>query len=296
MDFSIIITSYNRASVLKELLKNLEKQTDPAFEVVVAIDGSTDNTEQMLGELETSYPLKWINTHCKSYGLAVARNRGILAAEGELVAILDDDSFPQPGFVEAHKRVARQQTITGGPRTPAGSDDPRQAWKMQELNKLPACQPVSFDTRRRNWPSAVITECNISLFRQDIIDMGLFSERLKLYGFIGQEFFARAEHFGFTYQYNPDAKMLHYRQIDGDNELTQRKKNRQIKIAEAIRPVLMTPQHFKAQAQWAQGKSSNPPVDVKLPPFKLRASLQFPYRYTRRILAGLRHKLRNKVT
>ncbi len=119
MTLSIVITTYNRASVLVKLLVALDSQSDPDFQVVVAIDGSTDDTEEVLKSLSPKFELKWLNTHCTGYGLAIARNMGILAASGEIVAILDDDSFPRTGYVAACKNSAKKGVITGGPRYPA---------------------------------------------------------------------------------------------------------------------------------------------------------------------------------
>jgi glycosyltransferase involved in cell wall biosynthesis len=190
---SIVITTYNRASTLKKLLLELENQTDMGFQVVVAIDGATDNTESVLAGLRTSYPLKWINTYCKKYGLAVARNQGILASDGDAIAILDDDSSPVKQFVAAHKESVSNRTITGGPRNPANLEDSRMIWKMDQLARLPFCSPLTIPEMRKQWPDAYLIENNICLYRQDWIDLGLFSERVKLYGFIGQSHVASTE-------------------------------------------------------------------------------------------------------
>ncbi len=293
MLLTIVITTYNRAEVLKRLIDCLEKQSDTDFQVVVAIDGSTDNTEEMLKGLQPGYELKWINTHCQDYGLAVARNEGILAADGKAVVILDDDSIPDAGMIAAHKQSVRRKTITGGPRNPADSDDKRLAWKMEQLDLLPNCKPIPLKRMRQKWPNAYLVENNICLYRQDWIDIGLFSERLKMYGFIGQEFFARAEYLGYSFQYNPAAAITHQGQLEGDNGLHQAKKKRQTRISEAVRPALMTPEHFNAQVRWAHGQSVAPRADIKLPPYKLQAGMLFPYRYLRRTLADLKRKMRN---
>lgn len=293
MILTIVITTFNRAAVLKQLLESFADQSDPDFQVVVAIDGSTDGTEQMLQGMKTPYVLKWVNTHCTGYGLAVARNLGILAADGEIVAILDDDCFPVRDFVAAHKRSARRHTITGGPRTPADPSDVRQVWKMRELDRLPPCEPITFQRLRQNWPTAVTTECNICLYKEDLVEMGLFSERLKIYGFIGQEFFARAEHFGYSYQYNPDAEIVHRRQDDGDNELFLWKKKWQTMIATALKPSFMIPHQYAIQVKWAKCMAEKHPTPCELPPFPKSAWIAFPYRFLRNRAGDVRRRLRD---
>jgi GT2 family glycosyltransferase len=294
MLLTIVVTTFNRKNVLRRLLESLEEQSDSDFQVVVAIDGSTDETEQMLRTIQTSYSLKWVNTHCKKYGLAVARNMGILAADGEMIAIIDDDCFPSPKYVASHKHSVKHLTITGGPRTPASNKDIRQKAKMLELDRLPACEAFTFRRLRQEWPRAVATECNICMYREDLINMGLFSERLKIYGFIGQEFFARAEHFGFQYQYNPEAEMVHHRQPVGDNELTRWKRKWQTIMASALRPSLMNPRQYEAQVHWAKRMSDLYPEHVKLPSLPLSIWVGFPYRFVRNRAGDVRRHLRNR--
>lgn len=232
-----------------------ERQTDRNFEVIIAIDGSDDDTEMVLAGMSQTFPLRWINTHCKGYGLAVARNLGILTACGQAVVILDDDSFPQPSFVAAHRKAVAPGVITGGPRIPSDPSAMRMVWKALELGKLPSLEPMTIPNLRHNYPNAYLIENNICLLRDDWLSMGLFCERLKLYGFIGQEFFGRAEYLGIFYQYAPQAIVTHHGELEGDNGLTRRKKKRQIALAGLFRPSLMQPHQYQAQIRWAKAKS-----------------------------------------
>ena len=293
MTLTIVITTFNRGAVLKRLLESLGDQSDPDFQVVVAIDGSTDATEEMLQATRTPFPLGWVNTNCKEYGLAVARNLGVLAADTDLVAIIDDDCFPGADYVAAYKRSARRRTITGGPRTPELASDTKQVAKMLELDRLPKREAIAFDRLHREWPKAVATECNICMYRDDLIGLGMFSERLKIYGFIGQEFFARAKHFGFKYQYDPDARIVHRRQRVGDNDLSKWKRTWQIAVAKALRPSLMNPGEYGLQVQWAHCMSQSYPAACKLPPFPKSAWIAFPYRFVRNRAGDVRRQVRN---
>jgi glycosyltransferase involved in cell wall biosynthesis len=280
MDLSLVITTYNRADVLERLLRSLESQTDRDFQVVVAIDGSTDHTVSMLQELQVGYDLKWVNTHCTGYGLAIARNSGILESDGDAVAIIDDDSIPSPNFIAAHKISCSRNVITGGPRNPANKDE-RMEWKMLELSRLPPLTPMTIEDLRSEWPNVYLVENNICLLRQDWISMGLFSERLKLYGFIGQEFFARAAHLGLRYQFNPTASVQHHGDFEGDNGFHRRRKLRQTRLATLIRPALETPEQFQAQIDWATAMATGRPIS-KLPGFALDAGFLLAKRLVRK--------------
>jgi len=293
-DLSIVITTYNRARVVERLLGSLEAQSDRDFQVVVAIDGSTDGTAQMLAGLRPEFDLAWVDTECTGYGLAVARNMGILRAEGRAVVVLDDDSFPDPGFVAAHKAAVAPGVITAGPRFPADPEgDPRLAWKARELMRLPPLMPLTIPEMRRDWPTAYLLENNICLLREDWIAAGLFSERLKLYGFIGQEFFARAEFLGLTYQLCPQAAIRHHGELAGDNGLHNSGKKRQTRRAELLRPTLMTPRHFEAQIAWARARADGTPPPP-LPSWQWQARLALPWRALRRVLGQGRRWVRKK--
>jgi len=292
VSLTIVITTYNRKRVLEELLESLSSQEDKEFEVVVANDGSSDGTDEMLASIRTPFPLRSVNTHCEGYGLAVARNLGILEARTDLVAIIDDDCFPETGFVAAHKRSARRKTITGGPRTPALATDTLQHAKMLELARLPPCEPIGFDRLRREWPKAVATECNICMYRDDFLALGLFSERLKIYGFSGQEFFARADHDGFCYQFNPDAAIVHRRQAVGDNGLSRWRRKWQIMLAVAIRPSLMNPPQYEVQRRWAKCKANAYPQTCELPRLPKSAFVTTPFRFLRNRAGDVRRRLR----
>ena len=155
---SVIIATYNRSKVLKENLEKFKQQTDKDFEVIVAIDGSTDDTIQMLGNFESDFGIKWVNTEeTNKYCLAKARNMGLVECSGEAVVILDDDSFPTPDFVMAHKKSVRQRVLTGGYRNSHDPDDPMQPWPHDR-------RPDEFN--ESDWVHCDV--CIILLIQQDI--------------------------------------------------------------------------------------------------------------------------------
>jgi len=95
---SVIIPTYNRADNLEKLLKHYEKQTYPNFEIVVCDDNSTDNTKEivMKARKELNLTIKYVNTKTDGYGLAKARNLGIIEAEGRWLMFCDDRLAPEP--------------------------------------------------------------------------------------------------------------------------------------------------------------------------------------------------------
>ena len=75
---SVVIVTYNRSEVLKNNLECFKTQTDQDFEIVVGIDGSTDDTVDMLMDFDCDFPLKWVDTEeTDKYCLAKARKMAI---------------------------------------------------------------------------------------------------------------------------------------------------------------------------------------------------------------------------
>lgn len=86
MKLSIVIATFNRAECLKQNLDEFCKQADMDFEVVVAMDGCTDNTEEMLKEYKKKAPfeLRWVNTgETDRYCLGKARNMEYWRRQGK---------------------------------------------------------------------------------------------------------------------------------------------------------------------------------------------------------------------
>ncbi len=110
---SVIIPTYNRGWIVKEAIDSVLAQDYENFELIVVDDGSTDNTAQLL----QGYGRNLTVISQPNCGVSAARNRGIAAAAGQLVALLDSDDLWLPGklsrqvaFFEAHPQALINQT------------------------------------------------------------------------------------------------------------------------------------------------------------------------------------------
>ena len=105
---SITIPSYNAASTIAETLDSVLAQTYPNVEVIVVDDGSTDDTQDVLG----LYASKVTCIRQNNGGLASARNVGCRAAHGKYIALMDADDLCMPeriavqvAYMEQHPEI-----------------------------------------------------------------------------------------------------------------------------------------------------------------------------------------------
>ncbi len=84
---SVVVPSYNGDRTLKTCLESVQKLNYPDYEIILVDDGSTDTTRQ----IALANPRVRYFQHQQNLGLSVARNTGIAAATGEIIAFTDSD-------------------------------------------------------------------------------------------------------------------------------------------------------------------------------------------------------------
>lgn len=117
---SVVVCSYNGSRTITDTLKGLRALRYPNFEVIVVDDGSTDST--------ASIAMEWGARVIKvpNGGLSRARNIGLEAAKGQIVAYIDDDAYPDPDWLQylAAGFLETDMVALGGPNIPPPGDGP----------------------------------------------------------------------------------------------------------------------------------------------------------------------------
>lgn len=115
---SVVVCSYNGARTIRQCLDGLMALDYPEYEVIVVDDGSTDDTAAIAGE----YPFTLISQ--ANAGLSAARNAGLAAASGAIVAYIDDDAFPDRDWLRylAAAFADGQHVAAGGPNVQPPGD------------------------------------------------------------------------------------------------------------------------------------------------------------------------------
>ena len=115
---TVVICTYNGARTLEQTCAAVARVEYPDFHVIVVDDGSTDGS----ADIARQFGFTVIST--ENRGLSAARNTGLEAASGEIVAYLDDDASPDPHWllylVDTFERTG--WAAVGGPNLPVPGD------------------------------------------------------------------------------------------------------------------------------------------------------------------------------
>ena len=159
---SVIVCSFNGSPTIRDTLNGLRNLDYPDFEVIVVNDGSTDSTPKIASE----YPFKLIST--ENRGLSNARNTGIDAATGDIIAFIDDDAYPDPHWLRFLALAFKEGKYAGvgGPNLPI----PEDGWKSEAVANAPGPNPVLHTDR----VAEHIPGCNMAFKRDALKEIGGF--------------------------------------------------------------------------------------------------------------------------
>jgi glycosyltransferase involved in cell wall biosynthesis len=107
---SVIIPTYNRASYIEEAIRSVQAQSYSDVEIIIADDGSTDNTPHIVSQFGPGMIYLPLPHRGQP---AATRNAGLRAAEGEYVAFLDSDDLFLPGKLALQLAAFEQHPEAG---------------------------------------------------------------------------------------------------------------------------------------------------------------------------------------
>jgi len=106
---SIIFTTYNSVEWLEKVLWGFEHQTDNNFEIIIADDGSKDDTKQCIDNFISHSRLTIQHVWQEDNGFQKCKimNKALLACHGDYVLFTDGDCIPRADFVAVHRAHAQ---------------------------------------------------------------------------------------------------------------------------------------------------------------------------------------------
>jgi len=219
---SVIIPTYNRASVLKKCLEALSNQSisSDMYEIIVSDDGSQDDTRKVSEDAIKNNKCQINYLWQTNKGANAARNNAIHASRGGLLLFINDDTIAIHSMLEKHlqkhyqypeENIAVLGRMTVSPEVPYSIfaklhlDANYGLWKgMVELDWL------AFYT------------CNVSVKKSFLLKYGLFEESIRYHEDV--ELSERLSHFGLIIIYNPDALGYHDHYLQEQEYLNVAKK------------------------------------------------------------------------
>jgi glycosyltransferase involved in cell wall biosynthesis len=187
---SVITPAYNSAGYIAETIASALGQTFTAFELIVADDGSTDDTVDVVRRTAARDP-RVVLTATSHGGAAIARNAAFKIARGRFIALLDSDDVWMPNYLDEQLKIAETclggGVVTANALSRGGDLDGRPIWRSTMGLRTLALHDLIVED------NAV---CIMSLFRREAFErVGGFNPEFN--GNEDYEFWLRVANAGF---------------------------------------------------------------------------------------------------
>jgi GT2 family glycosyltransferase len=208
---SVVVCSYNGSRTIGETLTRLKGLNYPDYEIIVVDDGSSDK----VSEIASIHEVCLIRQ--ENLGLSAARNSGLAAARGEIVAYIDDDAYPDADWLSylAAAFQAAPYAGVGGPNL-SPADDGRIAACVANAPGGPV-HVLLTDSIAEHIPG-----CNMA-FRRDCLEaVGGFDPRFRVAG-DDVDLCWRLQDRGWKLGFSPAALVWHHRRASVRSYLRQQR-------------------------------------------------------------------------
>ena len=218
MSVAVIVTTYNRPDALRAVLEGYCAQDTREFELLVADDGSTDETRALVAEFAARTPFRLTHVWQEDQGFraGAARNRALARTRADYVIFSDGDCVPPPFFVSRHVGLAERGHFLAGNRILLAEHFTNDvlarglpihtwstarwlvAWLKRDVNRaLPLVGLPEGAWRRKardRWEG--VKTCNFSAWRADLLRANGFDERYSGWGLEDSDLVIRLLHAG----------------------------------------------------------------------------------------------------
>ena len=184
MHVTLIITTFNWPEALSLTLQSVLDQTTPPSKVIVADDGSSDETRSVVDNFSNDLPIKYSWQPDNGFRAARSRNLAVLKAEKGYLIFIDGDCLIPPTFIESHIALAKQGKIVAGGRFLLNKGLTDQLLHSRLRDQLKPFSSAKFsrlklgpfrDLMAANWK--MVRSCNFSIYFNDLIKISGFDEQ-----------------------------------------------------------------------------------------------------------------------
>ncbi|WP_297389054.1 glycosyltransferase family 2 protein [Acidiferrobacter sp.] len=202
MRLAVIVTTYNWPEALALVLAGYGAQTDTRFDLLVADDGSTQDTAEVVAAFarRAPFPVRHVWQRDEGFRAAAIRNRALAHTDAEYVVFTDGDCVPLPGFVLSHKALSEPGYFVSGHRallSPAftrkvlANKTPLFSWSLsrwvfhwlrRDINRWMGLVTIPGTWTRRADGWAGVKTCNLGVWRADLVRLNGFEESYEGWG------------------------------------------------------------------------------------------------------------------
>ncbi|GEA51316.1 glycosyl transferase family 2 [Vibrio inusitatus NBRC 102082] len=206
MKIVLIITTYNWVEALDLVLDSVSKQTLMPDEIVIADDGSEEETKKIIDYWRSRLPIELIHSwqEDKGFRLSESRNKAILKSSSDYVVMIDGDMILDKRFIEDHKRISRDGYFVQGNRIKLKHSECISVMNIDSFNIF---SPYIKDTKNRLYAirspflslfckgsvdsKSGIKGCNIGFWRKDALKINGFNNEFIGWGYEDVDFTLR---------------------------------------------------------------------------------------------------------
>jgi len=205
MRVSLIITTYNRPNALLLVLKSVESQSTLPSEVIIADDGSNNDTKDLIKNFQLTTCLKITHSWQKNKGFRVAksRNKAIAKSNADYLILIDGDMILHPKFIQDHIKNAEIGYFIQGTRVLLNEETTKVALKKMSMifsflshgvknrkNMIHSDFLSKLFSKKKKYLSR-IKSCNMGLYKDDYVNINGFNNDFEGWGREDSEFAAR---------------------------------------------------------------------------------------------------------
>lgn len=209
MKVSLLIATYNWPDALLLVLESVKNQSVLPNEIIIADDGSKNETRQLIDNFKatTAITTHHIWQEDNGFRLAKIRNKAIEKAQFEYIIQIDGDIILHKDYIKDHINYAKKNTFVTGPRVLLS----KEATLLALTNKITAFSPFTKNIKNRfnavHFPIVnqfispkkaplekiifKVRGCNMSFWRQDLLDVNGYEEDFETWGREDSELAAR---------------------------------------------------------------------------------------------------------
>lgn len=192
---SLMVATYNWPEALELTLQSALRQSLPPAEILVADDGSTSETAELVARFaaQSPIPIRHIWHPDEGFRLAAIRNRAIAAAEGDYIVQIDGDIILHRHFLRDHAAFARRGAFVSGSRLLLAPELTQRLFALRDASALGLWTTGvrhRINGLRLRWLTPLLAGyksehtrgCNMAFWRDDIVAVNGYNEAFKGWG------------------------------------------------------------------------------------------------------------------